>query len=143
MEVQSFNQYTHLPKTDISQPLLCSPSVSVLQTPVQGVLQSLYKSANVHCTILYKTVYRKKYQWEKVPSGVWYFFLRKKYHIGTFSYWYIFLYNRKKYHNISIVIGKSTIWFQCYVGCNLRCGLQIKFRNNDPKIYNYLKLEEE
>ena len=56
------------------------------------------------------TVYRKKYQWEKVPSGVWYFFLRKKYHIGTFSYWYIFLYNRKKYHNISIVIGKSTIW---------------------------------
>ena len=36
---------------------------------------------------------RKTYQWEKVPSGVWYFFLRKMYHNGTFSYWYIFPYN--------------------------------------------------
>ena len=44
----------------------------------------IIKSANVD------KVYRKKYQWEKVPSGVWYFFLRKKYHIGTFSYWYFF-----------------------------------------------------
>ena len=61
---------------------------------------------------------RKKYQWEKVLSGAWYFFLRKKYHIfylknkypfGTFSNRYSFLYIRKKYHTILVVIGKKHI----------------------------------
>ena len=62
-----------------------------------------------HLAVVPESNTRKKYQLEKVPSGLWYFLLRKKYNIGIFSFWYIFLYNRKKYHNILIVIGKSTI----------------------------------
>ena len=52
-------------------------------------------------------VYRKKVPVKKVPSWVWYLFLWKNYHIGTFSYWYLFL----------SIIGKSTIFFivtDCY-----------------------------
>ena len=72
---------------------------------------------------------RKKYQWEKVLSGAWYFFLRKKYHIfylknkypiGTFSNRYIFLYITKKYHNIVSGIGKKhiklVIWLMKFRG---------------------------
>ena len=54
--------------------------------------------------VMISMVYRKKYQWEKVPSGICYFVLRKKYHIGTFSYWYFFPMNdRKKYHKVFII----------------------------------------
>ena len=55
----------------------------------------------LYLTLYPESVYRKKYQWEKVPSGVWYFFLRNTYHVGTFSYWYFFL----------EIIGKSAIFF--------------------------------
>ena len=42
---------------------------------------ALRRQCRVGTVQLSKMNTRKKYQWEKVPSGVWYFFLRKKYHI--------------------------------------------------------------